>query len=341
MRKALIIEQSVVQWQISTPLRDNICKTVNYLSQRSQERLATCDPLVNATRVSIFNPEFSEVEIELRLPKRECTKVFTFQDKLVFIDDYQSKKESGSRRVDLMDISTGQVSSLPDTIKARLFPDGVATENEIFVYETDVLSKSPDRFSKEVYEAALGRWSFLPPMFEERTRCAAVNIPDYGVLFIGGKGRNGSPLRSTELLTRQSAEVAGGGGEKWQWLPYIPMNKEHRGEPLAVYFQGRVYVVGCGEYVDAMEMLDVAAGSQWTSITFFSLPPDQRLRIESMARVGNELFVLGNEIEVINLNTTYVRLANFSIELNGDSKLTKWIRRKYGPCGKLQTVHLK
>ncbi|VUZ56199.1 unnamed protein product [Hymenolepis diminuta] len=78
-------------------------------------------------------------------------------DKLVFIGDLQSRFKSGSRRVDLMDLSTGQVSSLPDTIKARLFPDGVATENEIFVYETDVLSKSPDRFSKEVYEAALGR----------------------------------------------------------------------------------------------------------------------------------------------------------------------------------------
>ncbi|VUZ38567.1 unnamed protein product, partial [Hymenolepis diminuta] len=126
-------------------------------SAESQERLASFCPLTNATKVVILNPECSKEELELRLPKRECTNVFAFQDKLVFIGDYQSKKESGSRRVDLMDISTGQVSSLPDTIKARLFPDGVATENEIFVYETDVLSKSPDRFSKEVYEAALGR----------------------------------------------------------------------------------------------------------------------------------------------------------------------------------------
>ncbi|VDL63035.1 unnamed protein product [Hymenolepis diminuta] len=114
-------------------------------------------------------------------------------------------------------------------------------------------------------------------MFEESTRCAAVNIPDSGILFIGGIGRNGSPLRSTELLTGQSAEVASG-GEKWQWLPFPPMNKEYGGFPLAVYFQGRVYVVGHWEFMNEMEMLDVAAGSQWISLTFSSHSPDQRLQ---------------------------------------------------------------
>ncbi|VDL64500.1 unnamed protein product [Hymenolepis diminuta] len=130
-------------------------------------------------------------------------------------------------------------------------------------------------------------WSLLPPMIEERSRCAAVNIPDSGVLVIGGMGKNRLPLRSTELLTRRPNDVGGGGGEKWQWLPYTPMNEEHDCCPLAVYFQGRVYVVGCGEYVNKMEMLDVTAGSQWTSLTFFR----QRLEIQSMAIVGNELFV--------------------------------------------------
>ncbi|VDL58831.1 unnamed protein product [Hymenolepis diminuta] len=67
------------------------------------------------------------------------------------------------------------------------------------------------------------------------------------------------------------------------------MNKEHGGDPLAVYFQRRVYVVGCGEDVNKMEMLDMTAGSQWTSLTFFR----QRLEIQSMAIVGKELFVLG------------------------------------------------
>ncbi|VDL63736.1 unnamed protein product [Hymenolepis diminuta] len=130
-------------------------------------------------------------------------------------------------------------------------------------------------------------------MIEERWRCAAVNIPDSGVLVIGGKGRNGLPLRSTELLTRQFGEGGGGRGMKWEWLPFTPMNKEHGVDPLAVYFQSRVYVVGCGEKVNEMEMLDVKAGGQWTSLIFFSHSPDQRLRINSMAIVGNELFVKG------------------------------------------------
>ncbi|VDL62986.1 unnamed protein product [Hymenolepis diminuta] len=124
-------------------------------------------------------------------------------------------------------------------------------------------------------------------MIEERSWCAAVNIPDSGVLFIGGIGSNELPLLSTELLTWQSGKGGGGGGKKWQWLPYAPMNNQHSGHPLAVYFQGRVYVVGYGEYVDTMEMLDVEAAGQWTSLNFFR----QRLRVKSMARVGNELFV--------------------------------------------------
>ncbi|VDL58488.1 unnamed protein product [Hymenolepis diminuta] len=83
-------------------------------------------------------------------------------------------------------------------------------------------------------------------MIEGRSPCATVNIPDYGILFI-------------ELLTRRSGEV---GGEKWEWLPFTPMNKEHGGDPPAVDFHGRVYIVGCGECVNKMEMLDAAAGSQ-------------------------------------------------------------------------------
>ncbi|VDL62106.1 unnamed protein product [Hymenolepis diminuta] len=155
-------------------------------STESQERLAIFGPLVNATQVCILNRECSEAEIEIKLPDRECTNVFTFQDS--------------------------------------------------------------------------------------------------GVLFIGGIGGDELPLRSTELLTRQYAEVASGGGEKCQWLPYIP---------FGVYFQEGVYVVGYVEVVNEMEMLDVRGSGQWTSLTFSSLSPDQRLRIQSMARVGNELFVKG------------------------------------------------
>ncbi|VDL63442.1 unnamed protein product [Hymenolepis diminuta] len=123
-------------------------------------------------------------------------------------------------------------------------------------------------------------------MIKEKTRCAAISLPDSGVLFNGGSGSNELPPLSTELLTRWSGK-GGGGGKKWQWLPYTPMNNQHSSHPLAVYFRGRVYIVGYGEHVDTMEMLDVAAAGQWTSLNFFR----QRLSVKSMARVGNELFV--------------------------------------------------
>ncbi|VUZ56204.1 unnamed protein product [Hymenolepis diminuta] len=236
-------------------------------STESQERLAIFGPLVNATQVCILNRECSEAEIEIKLPDRECTNVFTFQDKLVFIGDLRSKNNPGSKRVDLMDLSSFQVSSLPDMIKAKCFPVGVASENEIFIFSHNLKSDIPVRFSKEVHEAASERWSLLPPMIERRRLCAAVSIANSGVLVIGGIGRDQMGLRSTELVTQLAGEGGGGGGEKWQWHSFSSMNEEHGGDILAAYLQVKVYVVGCGEYVDAMEMLDVAADGQWTSLT--------------------------------------------------------------------------
>ncbi|VUZ38579.1 unnamed protein product [Hymenolepis diminuta] len=106
------------------------------------------------------------------------------------------------------------------------------------------------------------------------------------------------------------------------------MNEKHGGHPLAVYFQGRIYVVGYGENVDTMEMLDVAAGGQWTSLNFYP----QRFSIKSMARVGNELFV-----------NFFGTPGIYSIEMDSDSKrqLVKWRKRKFVSQMELLAVHLK
>ncbi|VUZ48092.1 unnamed protein product [Hymenolepis diminuta] len=172
------------------------------------------------------------------------------------------------------------------------------------------------------------RWSLLPPMIEERSQCAAVNIPNYGILVIGGVGRNRLPLRSTELLTRLSNEGESGEGEKWQWRHFPPMNYDHCGSPLSVYFQGRVYIVGSGDKVNEMEMLDVAAGGQWTTLTFFRHP----LTIQSMATVGKKLFLLVSD-----------KPGFYSIELKDDLKLPidEWRIWKLQSFAKLMTVHFK
>ncbi|VDL63640.1 unnamed protein product [Hymenolepis diminuta] len=95
-------------------------------------------------------------------------------------------------------------------------------------------------------------------MIEERRLCAAVSIADTSVLVIGGIGRNQVGLRSAELLTELAGEGGDGGCEKWQLSRFSLMNEEHGGEPHAAYLQERVYVVGYGEYMVEMEMLDVA-----------------------------------------------------------------------------------
>ncbi|VUZ38794.1 unnamed protein product, partial [Hymenolepis diminuta] len=153
----------------------------------------------------------------------------------------------------MMDVSTDQVSSLPDMINIIQSLFGVGTENDIFVFGIETFLHSPDRFSDEIYETASGIWLLLPSMIEERSRRAAVNIPGFGVLVIGGTGRNGLPLCYTELLTRLPNERGGGGGEKWQWRHFPPSNYDHRGFPLSVNFQGRVYIVGCGGYLNEIQ----------------------------------------------------------------------------------------
>ncbi|VDL58496.1 unnamed protein product [Hymenolepis diminuta] len=55
----------------------------------------------------------------------------------------------------------------------------------------------------------------------------------------------------------------------------------------------RASVVGRGEYVESMEMVDVEAGGQWTSLAYFGPSSAKCLLVDAMARVGNQLFVRG------------------------------------------------
>ncbi|VUZ39983.1 unnamed protein product [Hymenolepis diminuta] len=102
-------------------------------------------------------------------------------------------------------------------------------------------------------------------MIEDRWYCSAVSIPNTGVLVIGGVGINGENLRTTELLTRRSGEV--------------------------VYFQGRIFVVGCMQCVNTMEMLDVAVGGYWTILNLFGPSFETSLTVRNLVRVGSDLFV--------------------------------------------------
>ncbi|VUZ39998.1 unnamed protein product [Hymenolepis diminuta] len=247
----------------------------------SGERLAIFRRQNNDMHVWVYNTECSKVDVEHKIPAKRFTKIFAFQYKLVLIGGIPE-----SRSVDLFNPSTGQISPLPDMIHTRESPTCEATENEIFVFSCSS-PISAGAFFSEVYETASGRWSPLPPMIVERRHCSAVNIPDSGVLVIGGVGKGYVFLRTTELLTRRSGE----GGEKWQWRPFPTMNDYHSGFPLSVYFQGRVFVVGFEQCVNTMEMLDVVVGDHWTILNLFGPPLETSLNVRSMVRVGSELFV--------------------------------------------------
>ncbi|VDL63255.1 unnamed protein product [Hymenolepis diminuta] len=126
--------------------------------------------------------------------------------------------------------------------------DGILRRHSIPIASSSMPSSStgPKGLTSEYRLKELllpSRWSLLPPMIEEKTRCAAVNIPASGVLVIGGNGSNGLLHRFTELLTQRSDEEG--------------VNKEHGVDLLAVYFQGRVYVPFCVEKVNEMEMQDI------------------------------------------------------------------------------------
>ncbi|VUZ38689.1 unnamed protein product [Hymenolepis diminuta] len=242
--------------------------------------LATRKVVFGNTVVSIFNAECSDLETELKLPDRIYWCIGSFHNKIAFIGDWEEGRDiPWSSRVDLMDPSTGRLSPLPN-----MRWDGVGLSGRLFC---------------EVYEASSGRWSPLPHMIEERTLCAAVSIVNSSVLVIGEIGRNQEGLRSTELVTRLAGEGGGGGGKKWQWGPFSPMNEEHGGDLLAAYIQGRVYVVGYGEYVEAMEMLDVVADGQWTSLTSNDCSLCQPIRVGSLTGVDNQLFIADSGVWVI------------------------------------------
>ncbi|VUZ48098.1 unnamed protein product, partial [Hymenolepis diminuta] len=84
-------------------------------STESQERLAILEYIGDGKQIRILNSECSAVEIEYQLPVRGSVNVVAFQNKLA-ITPYKFSVENnpGSKKVDLIDLSTGQVSSLPD-----------------------------------------------------------------------------------------------------------------------------------------------------------------------------------------------------------------------------------
>ncbi|KAM7533350.1 hypothetical protein Aperf_G00000121123 [Anoplocephala perfoliata] len=257
------------------------------LPDKYQELLATVqfedeDPV--STVVKIHKSKGCKVGTELKLRGRYCKSIISFQNKLVFIGGFHPRY-GWSNGVDLMDTGNGQVSLLPEMSYARNQPPCAASESHIFVFGENIYDGS---FTGEFYENGSERWLPLPRMNVIRCNCAAVYIPNIGVLVLGGVGGAYIEHKETELLTCESEE----GEDKWTWRLTTPMLSK-RGKPLAVVFQQRVYVVSQSKELGDMEMLNLSAGlhgSQWTSLVSFG-PLESSLKVDRMVKADNELYI--------------------------------------------------
>ncbi|VUZ57304.1 unnamed protein product [Hymenolepis diminuta] len=110
------------------------------------------------------------------------------------------------------------------------------------------------------------------------------------------------------------------------------MKSSHHGFPLSVYFQGRVYVVGFGEYGKEMEMLNVGGNGEWTILKTFDPLFQEGLLIGSMVIVGSELFV-----KDLITRATYLAV----LESHEKRLHLFWLDRAIFFKGELTTVHLK
>lgn len=95
-------------------------------------------------------------------------------------------------------------------------------------------------------------WKIIMDMPTARFGSAAVQIPNFGILVIGG--RNAGGILSTAIVLNV---------EKETWTEIAPMNKP-RFLPCAVYFQESVLVVGyLNDMNHSIEQLKISPKSPW------------------------------------------------------------------------------
>ncbi|VUZ44879.1 unnamed protein product [Hymenolepis diminuta] len=209
----------------SSSMTSNVKFCLSLFVLRNQEILATFEYEANAKRVCILNAECTEVEIERQLALRGYTNIFTFQNKLAFIGDYLSENKPGSRRVDLMDVSTGQLLSLPDMMNAICSPVCVGIKNEIVLSLPLALRCFRTVFRMKFSRLLQEGGRLFQPCRKKEEGCALLSTmqaPPYWSLV--ELEENMFALHHTELLPRRPSEGGGKGGEKWQWRHFPPMH---------------------------------------------------------------------------------------------------------------------
>ncbi|VDN98521.1 unnamed protein product [Rodentolepis nana] len=139
-------------------------------------------------------------------------------------------------------------------------------------------------------------WEGLPDMSTGRFGSAAINIPELGVLVLGGQGVDAEELNTVELF-QISAENS-------VWCSFTPMLKTIY-RPVVDFFQGCVYVVGSQfSHPQTAEFLSITNGrqGQWTLI---SKSLSTRRYLSSMLAFSDHLYIVAEGGNVYELETSH------------------------------------
>uniref|UniRef100_A0A5K3FX10 BTB domain-containing protein n=1 Tax=Mesocestoides corti TaxID=53468 RepID=A0A5K3FX10_MESCO len=207
--------------------------------------------------------EKTDVNLNFQVSSLQGCLVTFFKDSIYFTGGYHWNG-SISDRVDRVNPFSGSVSRVSPMSHARYGHCAAANDQYLFVFGAYSGELYVDKCEK--YDPIRDRWTRLPDMITRRSENAAVNVPDVGIVVVGGwQDQVRRKVNFVELLS-PSME----GGNDWSWKTLTPM-LQWRIRPAVAYFRGCVIVAGGNDGVHAtFEYLTLTSryhnSSQWTQL---------------------------------------------------------------------------
>ncbi|VDK50498.1 unnamed protein product [Taenia asiatica] len=207
-----------------------------------------------------------EESFNVAAPFRGTPTVLDGRVCFVVCDDSESRVMS----VNVMSVNyrDGSISHKPFTTKRRFFYAVASRSESIFIFGGEVYN-GQSVSTCEKLDIASGNLTQLPEMLPARWNASALNIPEIGIVVVGGicqDNRQNRRLRSAEVLVEDPGNESG-----WRWIRLNPMLKE-RDRPGVAYFRGCVVVAGGRHelYDSSAEYLPLTSieqtNAQWTRL---------------------------------------------------------------------------
>ncbi len=134
------------------------------------------------------------------------------------------------------------------------------------------------------------RWTFIPPMLEERCYFGIALTPNLHLFAVGGCDDANDDLKTVEMLKFR-------GGPDYEpsknWVPVAPL-LEPRSEHAVAYFKGYLIVAGSSPSVEIFNLpCEVFPCGQWTRVEVNGLEVDDFPSIYTLIPCGNQLIGTG------------------------------------------------